>query len=223
MSRSRPKMPNFGHTSAESDHPSKNRIAWWLRHRVKQALNQTSGGDCFAGRPWDLESDWSSDKDGRSFCRNPDPKAPCLTPRKPSRTAPRTWPQRCGPGRGLVHLGCLPRDILRRGDLDSRWDLMIVHGFLAERQGFEPWVPSRVRRISSAVHSTTLPPLREACAGQKPGRRRAVSRWWDACQALCAGKSGDLRRCAVVSPQPCAYIGRYGQGFLLFPPGRTRH
>ena len=32
---------------------------------------------------------------------------------------------------------------------------------LAERQGFEPWVPSRVRRISSAVHSTTLPPLRE--------------------------------------------------------------
>lgn len=25
----------------------------------------------------------------------------------------------------------------------------------AERQGFEPWVPSRVRRISSAVRSTT--------------------------------------------------------------------
>jgi hypothetical protein len=32
---------------------------------------------------------------------------------------------------------------------------------LAERQGFEPWVPSRARRISSAVLSTTQPPLRE--------------------------------------------------------------
>ena len=31
---------------------------------------------------------------------------------------------------------------------------------LAERQGFEPWVPSRARRISSAVLSTTQPPLR---------------------------------------------------------------
>lgn len=34
-------------------------------------------------------------------------------------------------------------------------------GLLAERQGFEPWVPSRARRISSAVLSTTQPPLRE--------------------------------------------------------------
>jgi hypothetical protein len=32
---------------------------------------------------------------------------------------------------------------------------------LAERQGFEPWVPSRARRISSAVLSTTQPPLRK--------------------------------------------------------------
>ena len=31
---------------------------------------------------------------------------------------------------------------------------------MAEREGFEPSVPSRARRISSAVHSTTLPPLR---------------------------------------------------------------
>ena len=51
---------------------------------------------------------------------------------------------------------------------------------LAERQGFEPWVPSRVRRISSAVHSTTLPPLREVLQGAAaalPNRRSvAVSR-----------------------------------------------
>ena len=33
---------------------------------------------------------------------------------------------------------------------------------LAERVGFEPTVPFQARRISSAVHSTTLPPLRGA-------------------------------------------------------------
>jgi hypothetical protein len=31
---------------------------------------------------------------------------------------------------------------------------------MAERVGFEPTVPLQARRISSAVHSTTLPPLR---------------------------------------------------------------
>ncbi len=36
---------------------------------------------------------------------------------------------------------------------------------LAERQGFEPWIRSPVCRISSAVHSTTLPPLREVSFG----------------------------------------------------------
>ena len=33
---------------------------------------------------------------------------------------------------------------------------------LAERVGFEPTVPFQARRISSAVHSTTLPPLQAA-------------------------------------------------------------
>lgn len=32
--------------------------------------------------------------------------------------------------------------------------------FMAERVGFEPTIPLQVCRISSAVHSTTLPPLR---------------------------------------------------------------
>ncbi len=31
---------------------------------------------------------------------------------------------------------------------------------MAERVGFEPTIPVKVCRISSAVHSTTLPPLR---------------------------------------------------------------
>lgn len=71
MSRSRRKTPIFGHTGAESDHPWKKRVARRLRHRVKQALAQTLDGDCFAGRPWDLDSDWSSEKDGKSYSCNP--------------------------------------------------------------------------------------------------------------------------------------------------------
>lgn len=74
MSRSRRKTPILGHTSADTDHPWKKRAARRLRHWAKQALNQTLDGDCFAGRPWDLESDWSSDKDDKSYCRAPDPK-----------------------------------------------------------------------------------------------------------------------------------------------------
>ena len=43
---------------------------------------------------------------------------------------------------------------------------------MAERQGFEPWVPSRARRISSAVLSTTQPPLRR---GRYAAAHRAKS------------------------------------------------
>jgi hypothetical protein len=34
-----------------------------------------------------------------------------------------------------------------------------TYGFLAEREGFEPPIRLPVCRISSAVHSTALPPL----------------------------------------------------------------
>jgi hypothetical protein len=44
---------------------------------------------------------------------------------------------------------------------------MMANGALAERVGFEPTVRLPVRRISSAVLSTTQPPLREV----SPGRR----------------------------------------------------
>ena len=37
--------------------------------------------------------------------------------------------------------------------------ILIFQRELAEREGFEPPIPLRVCRISSAVHSTTLPPL----------------------------------------------------------------
>ena len=42
---------------------------------------------------------------------------------------------------------------------------------MAERVGFEPTVRLPVHRISSAAHSTTLPPLRYEC-------------WWRACDPL---------------------------------------
>lgn len=68
MSRSRRKTPIFGHTSAASDHPWKKHVARRLRHRVKQALNQDHADERFAGRRWDLDSCWSSAKDGKSYC-----------------------------------------------------------------------------------------------------------------------------------------------------------
>ncbi len=44
---------------------------------------------------------------------------------------------------------------------------MIPMGYVAEREGFEPSVQLPVRRISSAVLSTTQPPLRR---GMVPDR-----------------------------------------------------
>ena len=40
------------------------------------------------------------------------------------------------------------------------WGPMCTKGIMAERAGFEPAIPLRVCRISSAVLSTTQPPLR---------------------------------------------------------------
>jgi hypothetical protein len=47
---------------------------------------------------------------------------------------------------------------------------------MAEREGFEPPIRLPVCRISSAVHSTTLPPLRGARAGQDPASSRRIYR-----------------------------------------------
>jgi hypothetical protein len=43
----------------------------------------------------------------------------------------------------------------------NRCDYLILDAYLAEREGFEPPIRLPVCRISSAVHSTTLPPLRK--------------------------------------------------------------
>lgn len=71
MSRSRRKTPIIGHTGAATDHPWKQRAARRLRHRVKQVLEQWLECDRFPGRPWDLESCWASDKDGKSYHHGP--------------------------------------------------------------------------------------------------------------------------------------------------------
>ena len=50
-----------------------------------------------------------------------------------------------------------------------------IKDLMAEREGFEPPVELPPRRISSAVHSTTLPPLREMrWAAQAAGRHGAA-------------------------------------------------
>jgi hypothetical protein len=45
---------------------------------------------------------------------------------------------------------------------------------LAEREGFEPPIGLHLCRISSAVHSTTLPPLRGCQNGRSPARSRPM-------------------------------------------------
>ena len=74
MSRSRRKSPIGGNTTATSDHLWKKASARKLRHRVKQHLTATLDGDLFAGKRWDLVNPWSSQKDGKHWWRNPDPK-----------------------------------------------------------------------------------------------------------------------------------------------------
>ena len=75
MSRSRRKTPIFGDTGAETDHPWKKAVARKLRRRVRQHLGATLDGDRFAGKRWDLDSDWSSGKDGKHWWREWDASA----------------------------------------------------------------------------------------------------------------------------------------------------
>jgi hypothetical protein len=74
MSRSRRKTPITGITTAGSDAEWKAMTSRRLRHRVKQALVTTLDGDRFAGKRWDLVNPWSSDKDGKTYWRDPDPR-----------------------------------------------------------------------------------------------------------------------------------------------------
>ena len=79
---------------------------------------------------------------------------------------------------------------------------------MADREGFEPPVQSPVRRISSAVHSTTLPPVRgkgapilnpgSACKGS--GRRARAVRYFARHRHRLAGRRRKCRRRALSHP-----------------------
>ena len=110
---------------------------------------------------------------------------------------------------------------------------MCWQGILAERVGFEPTVRSPVHRISSAAHSTTLPPLHGANQGAAkgvPGRGSAPLAHGG---GLAKRKTRAVRialrmdtafiRCALVCAAAKPYIGRHGPCELLFASGRTRH
>jgi hypothetical protein len=72
VSRSRRRTPITGITTAASDHRWKKAAARKLRRRVKQHLEATLDGDRFAGKRWDLVDPWTSDKDGKTYRRDPD-------------------------------------------------------------------------------------------------------------------------------------------------------
>jgi hypothetical protein len=67
MSRSRRKMPIFGHSSAKSDAEWKAKAARKLRKRQKQHLEQTLNGDGFAGKRWEGDDPWTAPKDGKFY------------------------------------------------------------------------------------------------------------------------------------------------------------
>ena len=110
---------------------------------------------------------------------------------------------------------------------------------MAEREGFEPPVRLPVLRISSATHSTTLPPLR----GTQPGLRwssRAVTCRRAGFKLHCAGEAPAtpltrfpeccLHRRAPARPaRPCGGIGRRARLKIefrkecWFDPGQGHH
>jgi hypothetical protein len=67
---------------------------------------------------------------------------------------------------------------------------------MAEREGFEPPIPLQVCRISSAVHSTTLPPL------QSRGRARARNLATNPCLRKCG-------RLPIFGLRPSSRVARH--------------
>ncbi len=69
-------------------------------------------------------------------------------------------------------------------------DFLAGGGRMAEREGFEPPIPLRVCRISSAVHSTTLPPLQASERIREPDRQFGRNRRFP---SVCRRTPLDLR------------------------------
>src|SRR4029077_5787591 len=77
---------------------------------------------------------------------------------------PRAWSR---PSCQQLATNCDPTRGATRGGLSED---QVNQGSVAEREGFEPPIPLRVCRISSAVLSTTQPPLRSPKRGLKSPR-----------------------------------------------------
>lgn len=75
---------------------------------------------------------------------------------------------------------------------------------MAERGGFEPPMPFPARRISSAVHSTTLPPLR--ISGWREQRDRLIAIAAQTCKGQESTKRGHCLDFKPLLQYPAALI-----------------
>jgi hypothetical protein len=128
-------------------------------------------------------------------------------------------------GRGAV-LSRFPRPALAgRGSLHARplrkslchcFIRILLHfrGSLAEREGFEPPIGLHLCRISSAVHSTTLPPLQGAPS------REPKPPWSGPCskrgRLARQGAEGQIRKIIGPSAEQTPLLD-----LAMFPAGRT--
>lgn len=71
--------------------------------------------------------------------------------------------------RAIAHHPCAPLGRLQVTDFSQILLDQSLSGMMADREGFEPPIPLRVCRISSAVHSTTLPPVRGRLRSKRAG------------------------------------------------------
>src|ERR1700690_2453951 len=65
---------------------------------------------------------------------------------------------------------------------------------MAERQGFEPWVPFRVHTLSKRAPSATRPSLRWECALQKPLGKGHIHCSVSSTDAWSGGRERRIRR-----------------------------
>ena len=95
---------------------------------------------------------------------------------------------------------------------------------MAEREGFEPPIPLRVCRISSAVLSTTQPPLREAPVGRRSARPLVAARVLseDVCghKIIADERRNSMRNRRLFRPARARPV--IGQAARAFDPTRSR-
>jgi hypothetical protein len=134
------------------------------RHPASVAMR--TGREKWRGRPLRYAARWDLDGLGHARAATGNPDA-ASNARTKVAVAPEAAGQQQPSGRPECRRPApLARHARRRGSGLPEW--------VAERVGFEPTVRLPAHRISSAAHSTTLPPLREGNAlERKPRPKRA--------------------------------------------------